>query len=76
MAALLSKSGTLQQAEVTYLKKPGIEARMKHPTVGVSSSPKRRGYANAEHLVENGEDRTDSFVFYDTFRPMQFFFLN
>ncbi len=67
MAALLSKLGALQEAEVTHLEKRGIEARTKHPTVGVSSSPKRRGCANAEHLVENGEDCTDSFVFYDTF---------
>ncbi len=69
---MLSKSGAFQEAGVgvTHLEKRGIEA------VGVSSSAKNRGYVNAKRLVENREDRTDLFVFYDTFRPMQFFFLN
>lgn len=64
---MVSKSGALQEAGVTHLKKRGIEVRTKHSTAGVSSSAKKRGYANAERLVENGEDRTDSFVFYNTF---------
>lgn len=66
---MLSKSGALQlqEAGVTHLEKRGIEVRTKHPTVGVSFSAKNRGYANAERLVESEEDRTDLFVFYDTF---------